>query len=54
MPERCDLENLKYGVSVDTLAYQIGLRNGDNVLSVDNKQVESINNYLQVPLVMTL
>ncbi len=36
-------QNLKYGVSVDTLAYQIGLRDGDNVLSVDNKPVESIS-----------
>jgi regulator of sigma E protease len=34
--------NLKYGVSVDTLAYQIGLRDGDQIISVDNKPVENI------------
>jgi regulator of sigma E protease len=36
-------QNLTYGVAVDTLAYQMGVRDGDKILSVDNKQVESIN-----------
>ncbi|MGQ0829031.1 MAG: RIP metalloprotease RseP [Bacteroidota bacterium] len=37
-------ENAKYGVATtDTLAYQMGLRDGDKILSVDNKPVESIN-----------
>lgn len=36
-------KNVTYGVSVDTLAYQMGLRDGDMVLSVDNKPVESIS-----------
>jgi regulator of sigma E protease len=36
-------QNVKYGVAVDTLGYQIGLRDGDMILSVDNKPVESIN-----------
>lgn len=36
-------ENVKYGVAVDSVAYQMGLRDGDHILSVDNKEVESIN-----------
>lgn len=36
-------KNVTYGVSVDTLAYQMGLRDGDMILSVDNKPVESIS-----------
>ncbi len=35
-------KNVKYGVAVDTLAYQMGLRDGDMILSVDNKPVENI------------
>ncbi|MEI7499304.1 MAG: RIP metalloprotease RseP [Bacteroidota bacterium] len=31
---------VKYGITVDSLGYQMGLRNGDHILSVDNKQVE--------------
>lgn len=34
--------NAKYGVAVDSVAYNIGLRDGDLILSVDNKQVENI------------
>jgi len=41
--EYLPLKNVKYGVAVDTLGYQMGLRDGDMILSVDNKQVESIN-----------
>ena len=36
-------KNVTHGVAVDTLAYQMGLRDGDMILSVDNKPVESIN-----------
>ncbi len=31
---------VKYGITVDSLGYRLGLRNGDHILSVDNKQVE--------------
>ncbi|MES2397812.1 MAG: RIP metalloprotease RseP [Bacteroidota bacterium] len=36
-------KNVKFGVAVDTLGYQMGLRDGDMILSVDNKPVQSIN-----------
>lgn len=38
-------ENARYGITVDSLGYEIGLRNGDRILSVDNKKVE---NFLQI------
>ena len=31
---------VKYGITVDSLAYEMGLRDGDKILSVDNKKVE--------------
>ena len=31
---------LKYGITVDSLAYEMGLRNGDKILTVDHKTVE--------------
>jgi len=31
---------VKYGISVDSLGYQMGLRNGDKIVSVDHKEVE--------------
>jgi len=31
---------VKYGISVDTLGYQMGLRNGDKILTIDHKPVE--------------
>lgn len=34
-------KNAKYGIAVDSLAYKTGLRNGDKILSVDNKEVEN-------------
>jgi regulator of sigma E protease len=37
---------LKYGITVDSLGYQMGLRNGDQILSVDHKNVES---FLDIP-----
>ncbi len=44
-------ENVKFGVAVDTLGYEIGLRDGDKILSVNNKPVESIT---KVPLEIIL
>ncbi len=32
--------NVKYGIVTDSLGYQIGLRNGDKILSLDNHPVE--------------
>ncbi len=40
-------QNLKYGIVVDSIAYDIGLRNGDKILSVDNKFIE---NFKEIPL----
>ncbi|MFA7139287.1 MAG: RIP metalloprotease RseP, partial [Bacteroidales bacterium] len=34
---------VKYGVVVDTLGYEMGLRNGDMILSVDQKPVEDFH-----------
>ena len=34
---------LKYGISVDSLGYQMGLRNGDKILTVDNKTIEDFS-----------
>jgi regulator of sigma E protease len=31
---------VKYGITVDSLGYQMGLRNGDHILSIDHKLVE--------------
>ena len=33
-------QNLKYGLYADTLAQKIGLQNGDNIISIDNKPVK--------------
>ena len=37
--------NVKYGIVTDSVGYAIGLRNGDKILSVDNKPVE---NFMQI------
>jgi len=34
---------LKYGIAVDTLGHQLGLRNGDQILSVDHKVIEDFS-----------
>lgn len=34
-------KNAKYGISCDSLALQNGLRNGDKIISVDNKVIEN-------------
>lgn len=33
--------NVKYGIEVDSVGMQIGLQNGDKILSVDNMQIEN-------------
>jgi len=35
---------VKYGITVDSLGHQMGLRNGDFILSVDHKPVEDFSN----------
>jgi len=40
-------KNLKYGIAVDSMGYDIGLRNGDKIISIDNKEVE---NFREIPL----
>lgn len=39
-------KNVKYGISADSLAIQTGLRNGDKVISLDNKPVENFRDIL--------
>jgi regulator of sigma E protease len=34
---------VKYGVSVNALGYEMGLRNGDRILGIDNKEVEEFS-----------
>jgi len=45
------LSEAKYGISVDSLGYQMGLRNGDRILTVDHKPVED---FLSVPKTIIL
>ncbi len=42
---------VKYGITVDSLGYEMGLRNGDKILSVDNKAVED---FAAIPKVIIL
>jgi regulator of sigma E protease len=35
--------NVKYGIVTDTVGYEIGLRNGDKILTVDNQRVENFH-----------
>ena len=42
---------LKYGISVDSTGYQMGLRNGDNILSIDNKVVDD---FASIPKTLVL
>ena len=41
----------KYGISVDSLAYEFGLRDGDKILSVDGNYIE---NFAQIPMQIIL
>ncbi len=36
-------KNVKYGIVVDSTAYNIGLRNGDKIVSVDNNEIEDFH-----------
>lgn len=36
-------KNAKYGIAVDSLAYNVGLRSGDKILSVDGKEIENFS-----------
>ncbi len=38
--------NLKYGIACDSLAVEMGLKDGDKIISVDNKTVE---NFFKIP-----
>ena len=42
---------VKYGISVDSTAYRMGLRNGDKILSIDNKEVDD---FASIPKVLVL
>ena len=37
-------ENVKYGIVCDSAAFEIGLQNGDKILTLDNQQVEKFSN----------
>ncbi len=37
------VENAKYGIACDSLALKAGLKDGDKVISIDNKKVDSFN-----------
>ena len=41
----------KYGISVDSLGYELGLRDGDKILSIDGEYVE---NFQQIPMQINL
>ena len=41
----------KYGISVDSLGYELGFRDGDKILAVDGKYVE---NFQQIPMQIIL
>jgi len=37
------VENAKYGIMVDSVAYNIGLRNGDQIIAVQQKKIKSFD-----------
>ncbi|MDZ7743539.1 MAG: RIP metalloprotease RseP [Bacteroidota bacterium] len=41
----------KYGITVDSLAYEMGLRNGDKILSIDGQEIEDFS---KVPVTLIL
>jgi regulator of sigma E protease len=43
--------SLKYGISVDSTGYQMGLRNGDNIVSIDNKVIDD---FVAIPKTLVL
>jgi regulator of sigma E protease len=44
-------KNVKYGIMCDSLALEMGLRNGDKILTLDGKEVE---NFAQIPMEIVL
>lgn len=44
-------EGVKYGIHADSLAREIGLRDGDKILSVDNRQVDKFN-YIVLEIIL--
>jgi len=42
---------VKYGITVDTLGQQMGLKNGDKILTLDNKPVED---FFRIPAIIIL
>ena len=40
------VENLKYGIQVDSAAYELGLRNGDKILEVNEQPADNFSNVL--------
>ena len=41
----CQHANVKYGIETDSVGFAMGLRNGDQILSVDNQYIE---NFVQI------
>jgi len=41
--ETLPISSLKNGIMVDSVAYNIGLRNGDQIIALDNKLVKALN-----------
>ncbi len=39
--ETLPVKNLKYGVFVDTLGQKVGIRNGDHIVSVNDKPLDN-------------
>ncbi|NPA45404.1 MAG: RIP metalloprotease RseP [Chlorobi bacterium] len=37
------VENMKYGISVDSTGYELGFRNGDKIISINNKKFEKFS-----------
>jgi len=44
-------KNVEYGIMCDSLALEMGLRNGDKILTLDGKEVE---NFAQIPMEIVL
>jgi regulator of sigma E protease len=43
--EYLPMNEMKYGIAVDSIAYNIGLRDGDKILSLDNKPVKNLKEF---------
>ena len=42
---------VKYGITVDTLGQKLGLRNGDKILTLDNKPIDD---FFRIPATIVL